>query len=191
MADVPAAPESLSVTVTWTAEDAGAYTDIMSVAQVVGHDTPSLWRTWSLRLGAAALVGGIGFWRTGSPETATALSLITFLAVYHAPDLYTQDWTSRQAHAYLMKRNPAPYADNTVTIAPDGVTQTTGLSSTTMKWAGVQDITMAKGILVIWSSRASGLAIPVRCFARQEDAGAFMEQARRWRPAAAEGARRA
>jgi hypothetical protein len=129
-------------------------------------------------------VGGIGLWRTGSSETAAALSLITFLAVYHAPGVYTQDWTSRQAHADLMKRDPAPYEENTVSITPEGVTQTTGLSSTTMKWAGVQDITMAKGILVIWSSRASGVAIPARCFARREDADAFMERARRWRAAA-------
>jgi hypothetical protein len=179
------APEILSVRVTWTAEDAQAYTDIMSVAQVVGDDTPSLWRTWTLRIGAAALVGGIALWRTGSSETATVLSLITFLAVYHAPGLYTQDWTSRQAHADVMKRDPAPYDANTVSITPEGVTQATGFSSTTMKWAGAQDITMAKGILVIWSSRASGVAIPVRCFARQEEATDFMEQARRWRAGSA------
>jgi hypothetical protein len=185
MAEVAAAPEKLSVTVRWTAEDAEAYTAIMSVAQVVGDDVPSLWRTWSLRIGAAALVGGIGLWRTGSSETAAALSLITFLAVYHAPGLYTQDWTSRRAHADIMKRDPAPYEESTVSITPDGITQTTGLSATMMKWGGVQDITMAKGILVIWSSRASGAAIPVRCFATEAEAAAFMEQARRWRQVAA------
>jgi hypothetical protein len=190
MADAAAegTSEALSVRVTWTAEDATAYTDFMSAAQVVGQDVPTLWRTWSLRIGAAAAVGAMGLWRTGSAETAAILSTITFFAVYYAPDLYTKDWTSKQAHAETMKRDPAPYEDNVVIISPAGVTQHASALSTTMRWSGIQDITMAKGVLVLWSSRASGVAIPVRCFASDRDAAAFMDQARRWRQAAAEPA---
>jgi hypothetical protein len=173
--------EMLSVTVTWTVEDAEAYTSTISAAQYVGVDQPLLWRMWSLLIVATLLVGFIALMRTNSQETAFLISLITFFAIYHAPGLYTKDWTSRTTHAETMKRDPAPYEENTVTITTDGVTQAAGLMSTVMKWGGVQDISIAKGILIIWTSRASGLAIPLRCFASPEEAAEFQEKALEWR----------
>jgi hypothetical protein len=176
--------DSLSVAVTWTAEDAAAYTALASAAQVVGVEYIPLTRTWALRIGAAASTGAVALWRTGAPETAAVISLITFLAVYFAPELYTKDWTSRSAHAETMKSDPGPYEATIVAISAEGVRQDADLLSTMVKWGGIQDITLSKGVMMFWSSRSSGLAVPVRCFASAADADAFMSQARRWRHAA-------
>jgi hypothetical protein len=176
--------DELSVTVTWTDEDAEAYTSTISASQYAGINPPRLWRTWCLLLVATMSVGLIALWRTNSQETAFLISLITFFAIYHAPELYTKDWTSRMAHAQVMQTDPTPYQENTVTISPEGATQTTGLMSTALKWGGVQDISIARGILIIWSSRASGLAIPLRCFSTVDEASAFQAAAHGWRLAA-------
>jgi hypothetical protein len=82
-----------------------------------------------------------------------------------------------QAHA---RRHPAGLrAADRQAGARDGIENAIPIATTLQKWAGVTEIEVGRDMLLVWAGNLLPMSEPLRAFASEEDARAFVAECER------------
>lgn len=71
------------------------------------------------------------------------------------------------------------YAPPTVRLACDGIENVIPIATTLQKWAGVTEIEVDRDMLLVWAGNLLFMSEPLRAFASEEDARAFVAECER------------
>jgi hypothetical protein len=162
------------VDVTWTLDDARAFTKVVVAAQMplIARPEGWLWRR-AAALAGAVIVSVLAFVITASPAIAAGGAIIGFLLVVAGMWANHLSQTGGDVAEGLFRNDPLAYEARRFSVTETAlVEQRPGLRGE-IEWGRILRISRESGLIIIWITKIDAMPIPERCFAGKADADAF------------------
>lgn len=107
---------------------------------------------------------------------------VTLLAVFMAGMMFQTAgyWINMlAARKRMLAATRQVYAPRTVRLTRDGIENAIPTATTLQKWAGVTQVETQKDMLLVWAGNLLPVSVPLRAFASDKDARAFVAECKR------------